>query len=154
MALTLEQNLNVKERCRADAQKVGVAESLRALWKHMQQLGNPDLKFKSISGLASADVVVSDAACKLYAWCIKKPSASTVDAWAKISDHASTAGTNPDVAVKMVGTGGGGRAYCPIWLDGLPLGTGCTVGCHTANNGNTKSAAADAVTGFAIVGAP
>jgi hypothetical protein len=34
------------------------------------------------------------------------------------------------------------------------MGTGFTLGCHTAVNGNTKSAAADAVTGFCVVGGP
>lgn len=154
MALTLENINLVRQRTFPDSRWPGVATTLTALWKHMQQLSNPDLKIKFISGLDSADVVVSDSACKLYAVFMKKPTASTTDAWAKGSNHATVAAANGDFVTYLRGTSGGGREYCPIYADGLPLGTGFTVGSHTTVNGNTKSAAADAWTGFAIVGAP
>ncbi len=154
MALTLEGVNLVKRRTRYDTRKVGVAEALRSFFKHMENLGNPDLQFVAISGLDAADKVVADAACKLYALYIAKPTASTTDAWFKGSNHATVAAANGDVVVYLRGTSGGGRAYCPVFHDGLPLGTGLTVGAHTTVNGNTKSAAADAPTGFAIVGAP
>lgn len=153
MALVLEDINLVRQRSREDAQKVGIAEALRALWKHMVSLRNPDLKIKFFSGLETADVVISDAACKLFFVAVTKPSGSTTDAWFKISDHASVAAAAADVVAKLIGTGGGGRAYGVTFLDGLKLGTGATAGCHTTNNGATKSAAADAATGFAIVGA-
>lgn len=154
MALTLEAINIVKQKALAESRKVGPAEALRSLWKHMQQLQNPDLKIAFISGLNAADVVISDSPCKLYAYLITKPSASTTDAWFKGSDHATVAAANGDIVTKLVGTSGGGRSYCPVYHDGLPLGTGLTVGSHTTVNGNTKSASADAPTGFAIVGAP
>jgi hypothetical protein len=154
MALTLENINLVVQKTYPDSRWPGVAENLRALWKHMQQLRNPDLKIKMISGLQTADVVVSDSPCKLFAVFIKKPAASTTNAWAKGSDHATVAAANGDFVTFLVGTSGGGREYCPVYADGLPMTTGFTVGSHTTVNGNTKSAAADAWTGFAIVGAP
>jgi hypothetical protein len=154
MALTLEDINLVKDKARGESRTVGVNESLRSLWKHMQSLGNPDLKFASFSALQTADVVVSDSSCKVYAIYMIKPSASTVDAWLKGSNHATVAAANGDFVTYLRGTSGGGRAYCVVYHDGLPFATGLTIGCHTAVNGNTKSAAADAVLGFAIVGAP
>jgi hypothetical protein len=154
MALTLEGVNLVKRRTRMDTRNVGSAEALRSLWKHMENLGNPDLQFVAISGLDAADKVIADAACKLFAYFIRKPTASTTDAWFKGSNHATVAAANGDIVTYLRGTSGGGRAYCVVYHDGLPLSTGLTVGSHTTVNGNTKSAAADAPTGFAIVGAP
>ncbi len=153
MALTLVGINVAKELARGESRKPGVHESLRSLWKHMQQLGNPDLQLVFFSGLGAADKVIADVACKLFALYAIKPAASTVDSWLKGSDHATVAAANGDVVAKMIGTGGGGRAYCPVFHDGLKLGTGLTLGAHTTVNGNTKSNAADAPTGFAIVGA-
>lgn len=156
MALpTLEGVQAIVRRCRIEARRSpGVAESLRSLFKHLQSKNNPDLYFEAYSGLETADQVISDSACKLYALFMHKPSASTVNAWMKGSDHATVAAAAADIATFMVGTSGGNREYCLVWHDGLPLATGLTLGCHTTVNGNTKSAAADAVVGFAIIGAP
>lgn len=154
MALTLEGANLVKRRTRMDTRAVGVAESLRSFWKHMENLGNPDLKYQAISGLESADQVISDSPCKVYAIYMKKPSASTVDAWLKGSNHATAAAANGDFTAFLVGTAGGGRSYMPVFHDGLKMGTGFTVGCHTTVNGSSKSLVADAATGFALVGAP
>lgn len=154
MAIALEGINLVKRRARADTRSVGVAESLRSLFKHMENLGNPDLQLVAISGLDAADKVVADAACKLYALYLKKPTASTTNAWVKGSNHATVAAANGDIVVFLVGTSGGGRSYMPVFHDGLPLATGLTIGSHTTVNGNTKSAAADCATGFAIIGAP
>lgn len=153
MALVLEDIQLVKQRSRWDVRKPGSAENFRALFKHMEALKNPDLKLAPISGLQTADVVLSDSPCKLYALFLVKPTASTVDAWIHLSDHATVASSG-DVSVKFVGTGGGGQTHNVTFPDGLQLATGATVGCHTAVGGTTKSLVADAVTGFGIVGAP
>lgn len=151
MAITLEGINKVKERTRWDVRKPGVAEALRSLWKHMQALGNPDLQFVAYSGLESADKVIADAACSVYAIYIKKPSASTTDAWLKGSDHATTAAANGDFVAKLKSTTST-REFCPVFHDGLIMATGFTLGSHTTVNGNTKSAAADAPTGFVVIG--
>ena len=150
--LTLEGVRAVKDRTRWDVLKPGVAENMRAFWKHLQSLSNPDLQFVVISGLAAADKVIADVACKVFAIFMIKPTASVTDAWLKGSDHATVAAANGDFVTKLLGTGGGGRSYAVVYADGLPMGTGFTVGCHTTVNGNTKSNVADAATGWAIVG--
>lgn len=154
MAFVTEGILLVKEKCRIDIQKnPGVSKSLQALFMHLNTIGNPDLKYAAIDYTGNADIVLSDAACRLYAWCLTKPTASTTDAWPKISDHASAAAANGDVVMKLIGTGGGGRQYCPTFQDGLILGTGATTASHTTVNGSTDSNDADAAVGFALLGA-
>jgi len=153
MALALTDINTVRQKTRAEARSVGAHEALRSLWKHMQSLGNPDLQLVEFAGLGSADKVVADAACKLYALYVAKPKGSTTDSWLKGSNHATTAAANGDIVAYLRGTAGGGRSYCLVFHDGLPLGTGLTVGAHTTVNGNTKSNVADAGTGFAIIGA-
>lgn len=151
--LTLGDINAVFRRARADSRSVGVAEALRSLSKHMQALGNPDLQLVEFSGLNAADKVIANVPCKLFALYMKKPTASTVNAWLKGSDHATVTAVSGDIATFLVGTSGGGRSYCPIWHDGLPLAIGLTLGSHTTVLAGTKSAAADAPTGFAIIGA-
>lgn len=153
MALSLTDPNTAFRKARGTARSAGVQEALRALSAHINTLGNPDLQLVEFSGLNAADKVIADAACVLFALYCKKPTASTTDAWLKGSNHATTAAANGDVVVYLRGTSGGGREYCPIFGDGLTLGTGLTLGSHTTVNGNTKSASADAPTGFAIIGA-
>lgn len=153
MSLVLSSFETALRKIFAEARKSGTQTAFRAFKAYLNTLGNPDLKFVSFSGLETADVVVSDSACRVYAVFGKKPAASTTNAWLKGSDHASAAAANGDFVAKFIGTSGGGREYFMDFPDGLPMGTGFTLGCHTTVNGNTKSAAADAVTGFAIVGA-
>lgn len=153
MALSVGDINAVFRRARGDSRAVGTAEALRSLSKHMQSLGNPDLQLVEFSGLQTNDKVVADVACNLYALYMKKPTGSTVDSWLKGSNHATVAAANGDVVVYLRGTSGGGRSYCPIFHDGLLLGTGLTLGAHTTVNGNSKSLVADAPTGFAIIGA-
>jgi hypothetical protein len=154
MAFTLTDIHTVREKTRYEARSAGVAEALRGLFKHLNQIGNPDLKIAEFSGLNAADVVVADAACKVFAIFMRKPTASTTDSWLKGSNHASAAAANGDFVAYLRGTSGGGRSYCCCFMDGLPMGTGFTIGAHTTVNGSTKSASADAATGFVIAGAP
>lgn len=152
MALSLGDPRKVKEKCRFDLRKPGAVEALRGLFKHLEQLRNPDLQFVPIAATGS-DEVIADVGCKLYALFLKKPAASTTDAWFKGSNHATTAAANGDIVVYLRGTSGGGREYALTFNDGLPFGTGLTVASHTTVNGSTDSAAADSPTGFAIIGA-
>jgi hypothetical protein len=153
MSLSLEGILPVKQKANLESRKAGPAMGLRSLWLYMDTLQNPNLQIVFYSGLGAADKVIADVACKLYALFSVKPTASTTSSWLKGSDHATVAAANGDIVQKMVGTGGGGRSYCLVWHDGLPLATGLTLGAHTTVSGNTKSNAADAPTGFAIIGA-
>ena len=153
MALSLADPNTAIRKARGSARAASTQEAIRALSHYLDYMGNPDIQFKAFSGLETADVVIADVGCTLLALYGKKPAASTTNAWLKGSNHATTAAANGDVVLFFVGTSGGGREHCPTFGDGLAFGTGLTLGCHTTVNGNTKSAAADAVTGFAIIGA-
>jgi hypothetical protein len=154
MAQTLATALSVKQKALSDTRDPASQSVLRTFFSYISQhRGSPDLQFVAISGLNAADVVLSDVALKLYVVLLKKPTASTTDAWAKISDHASAAAANGDWVSKFIGTSGGGQELCAVWPAGMKLGTGATIGSHTTVNGSTKSASADAPVGFAIVGA-
>jgi hypothetical protein len=158
MALSLTDINTVVRKLRGQGRGAGTQELSRALAAHFNTLGNPDLQFVAYSGLQTADAVIANAACVLYALFGKKPASSTVDSWLKGSDHASVAAANGDIVAKFKGTDSnsltlGNREYLITFADGLPLGTGLTLGAHTTVNGNTKSLVADAPTGFAIIGA-
>jgi hypothetical protein len=154
MALPTLEDINlVKQKARLESRKVGVAEALRSLWKHMQMLSNPDLYIEFFSALSGGEVVISDSACKLYAVYAAKPAASTTTTFLKVSDHASAVQAGASLVVPFVGTGGGGQTHCLVFHDGLKLATGCVIGSVTAGDGTTDGAAADTVNGFAIIGA-
>lgn len=151
MAFTAEGINKVKERTRWENRRYpGVTESLRALWAHFVNIGNPDAQFVAYSGLETADAVICAGACTLRALFIKKPSTSTVASWLKGSNHATVAAANGDIVVIQPAAMTVFET-CPIFADGIPLTTGLTLGAHTTVNGNTKSLVADAPTGFAII---
>lgn len=152
MALSLGDINKVKRKCRFDMRNPGPVEALRGLFKHMEQLRNPDLEIKFISG-TGADEVIADVGCKLYALYLRKPPASVTDVYFKGSNHATVAAAAGELVVYLRGTSGGGRQYCLTFNDGLLLGTGLTVANHTAAATAVASAAADRATGFAIIGA-
>ncbi|MET0742950.1 MAG: hypothetical protein ABWY78_06225 [Microvirga sp.] len=155
MALPTLEDVNiVKQKCRSESRSVGVAEALRSLWKHMENMKNPDLYIEFFSGLSSGEQVISDSACKLYAVYAIKPSASTTTTFLKVADHATAVQAGAALVVPFVGTGGGGQNHCLVFHDGLKMATGVTIGSVTAGDGTTDGAAADVLSGFAIVGAP
>ncbi len=153
MALTLENVNLVKQRTRWEVRKTGAMAALKALWLGLQQNGNPDLQYVSIDHTGNADIVIADVPCRLYAWYLKKPSGSTTAAWAKISDHATVAAASGDLVMPLIAAAAAGKEFAMVFPDGLPLAVGATTASHTAVDGNTDSADADAAAGFAIVGA-
>lgn len=153
MALpTLQTIAQIKQKARIDAARSpAVAEALRALFKHLEQ--NPKtLAYVPFTTSGAADVVIADSACKVYAIMTKKRAGSTTASWLKGSDHATVAAAAGDIVVPFTALGGT-KAFCQIWPDGLSLATGLTIAQHTTVNGNTDSAAADSVDGFALIGA-
>jgi type II secretory pathway pseudopilin PulG len=156
MALSLESISNVMQKARIDSgQKVAVSELLRALRKYLNdQLRNPDLQFVPFQLSATADTVIADAPCKLYFLAVTKPSASTTNAWVKGSNSATATAGAGDIAIPMVGTGGGGKTQQLCFPAGLPLSNGLTIASHTTVNGTTRSSAGDCSSGFAIIGGP
>lgn len=150
-ALTLEDAHLSFQKIYPDAKSVPVAEVVRCLKKlQSEHLKGIQFQVVSISGMDSADKVIADVACKLYLIVVQKPSGSSTNAWFKLSDHASTAAAAADAALKLTDT----NWHMIFNGEGMPYGTGITAGSHTTVNGNTKSAAADAPLGLAIVGGP
>jgi hypothetical protein len=152
MALTLERILDVKRRTRMDSRKPGITETLRALWKHMEQVGNIDLQFVPLDYFPRADQVIADVACRLYALMYVVPTAGTTAQWIKASNHATVAAAAGDLVIAIMATTGAGAAACVVWPDGLKFDTGITTASHTSLAGSTDTATGDAPQGFAIVG--
>lgn len=119
----------------------------------MEAKGNPDLQFVAFERNSTDDIVIADAACRIYAIYFKKPAGSTTAAWLKGSDHATTAAAAADVAITLAAAAAALKEACPVFHDGLSMVNGFTMACHTAVNGNTDSAAADCPSGFVILGA-
>jgi hypothetical protein len=153
MALTLTSALSVKQKALADTRNPSTQSLLRTFFSHWaQHRGNGDLTFVPISGLQTADVIAADVPCRVHVVMLRKPAASTVDAWAKASDSATASIADGDFVMKFVGTNGGGQELCAVYPDGQKMAAGVTFGSHTAVAGATKSLVADAPVGFAIVG--
>ncbi len=152
MALTLENINLVKQRTRWEVVTPGITELFRALWKHMEQLGNLDLQFVKLDYTGNADQVIANVPCRLYALYLKKPSTSTTAAWVKVSDHATTCAAAGDLVVPLLAAAAAKKELAIVEPDGIPLANGATTASHTAVDGNTDSADADSCAGFAIVG--
>lgn len=161
MALSLEDANKVRQKAlgaigqsTAGLRSPGVMMQLAALFQYLSQhKRNPDLQIVPFD-LAGSDVVLADAACKIYAIVYKKPAGSTTNSWFKGSDHATTVAAAADLAFFCIGTGGGNKVYSLVVPDGLTHVNGLSVAAHTTVNGNTDSNAADLGEGFAIIGAP
>lgn len=152
MALSLESTILTKQRVLAETRKPDIQALLKAFFSFLSQhKGNPTLQTTFFSALAGTDVVAADAACKLYAWYIKKPSASTTAAYVKGSNSASALDEADDTM----------HVYLPaadevllVFPKGIALSAGFTIGSNTTASGSTGSSAADQPSGFVIVGAP
>ena len=155
MALTLENINLVKQRTRWDTRKPGVSEVLRALWKHMEALGNPDLQFVPYDETDQAGKVIADVPCKVYAFLMKKPATSTVAAWMKLIDAATvgTEATSDGVGFKLAAAVGAVKEHCVVFPDGFSFATGVTSASDKAGNNSTASEVADSCAGFVIIGA-
>lgn len=152
--LSLEDINLVKQKARGESRKPGVHEALRSLWKHMEQLRNPDLYIEFFSSLNAGEQAIADASCKLYAVYAVKPTASTTTTFLKVTDHATTVAAGNSLVVPFLGGAGAGQTHCLVFHDGLFMAAGAAVGSVTAGDGTTDGAAADVVSGFIILGAP
>ena len=152
MALSLESANLVRQRVLAETRKPKTQAQLKALFSYLaQHKGSPNLQFVTFAALQATDTVIADAACKVYAIYTKKPSASTVTSFFKLTDHASTgSGTAETLKFPML-TNSEDLVQFP---DGLAMAAGVTLLAHTTSDGTTASAAADRADGWVIVGAP
>jgi len=149
MAFSGEAIDKVRQRCFAEARTVGSQMMIEAFFRLQNQRGNPDLQFVGFEGLETADKVIVAGAGRVWMLFLKKPSGSTVTAYLKGSDHATVAAAAAEVALAMDST----EEHCLVFSGGLAQTVGFTIGSHTTASGNTKSAAADAIVGFAVISA-
>ena len=120
---------------------------MEAFFEAMVHEGNPDLQYVTFTDLENNDEVIlagAGAVCMVY---IKKPSGSTTTAYWKASDHATVASADEEMGIAM--DNNDEQVMC--FPAGVPQGTGFTVGAHTTAAGSTKSAAADAPSGFVLL---
>ena len=154
MAQTLASALSAKQKALPETRNPDSQSLLRTFFAYWaQHKGNGDLQFFAISAMQTADVVLSDVPGRLMVLFLRKPLASIVDSWAKISNHATAAGVAGDLAVNFIGATGGGQEVCLVFPKGLIFSVGMTIGAHTTVGAAGKSLVADAPVGFAIVGA-
>lgn len=152
MALSLESTILTKQRCLAETRKPDIQAQLKVFFSYLaQHRGSPTLQVTFFSALAGTDVVAADAACKLYAWYIKKPTASTTAAYVKGSNSASALDEADDTMHVYLPTN---QEVILLFPNGVPMSAGFTIGSNTTASGSTGSSAADQPAGFVIVGAP
>jgi hypothetical protein len=128
-----------------------VHEQMRAVFSYLAQHGvNPDLQFVPYADL-SADTVIADAACKIYAIFGKKRNTAT-DAFFKGNDSATvTSGTDDDINLSFLIAN-----QVQVWIDpaGWAMANGFTIASDTAANGTTSTTAGDGPDGFVLLGNP
>lgn len=112
---------------------------------------SPDLQIVEfdLQTSAASDVVIADAACKVYAIVAKKANATA--AFLKASDHASAASSTAEEWKVELNAAGETVHTFPA---GYAQGTGWTLGSDTTSDGSTNSTAGDGPKGFVIIGAP
>lgn len=128
------------------------------LFRYLSQHGaNPDLQvipFSAAGVVATTGQALADAACKLYAVVAKKQATNSTDAYlAFFDDPVDDCDGATDARLSL---GFLVASDEEIWLkkDGLPMAAGVVAVSYTDYDGTTKSAEADAATGFIIIGAP
>lgn len=131
--------------------------AIKALFLHIAaNKGNPDLRYVNIDGLVNssdggntADQILVDGPCTLYAVFLKKRGAT--ETIFKGTNHASVAGTNgtQDLAFALTVAG----TELIVYPDGRALSTGLTVTEDTTRTGSTLTLAANRIDGFVIVSA-
>jgi hypothetical protein len=121
---------------------------LKTFFETLGQLkGNPDLAVVEFDELSDTDVVLADAAAKLYFVYLQKDTATA--SWSKITDHASTASdAASELRFKTARIGD----ECIAYPSGLALANGATAQGTTTADGGTGSAS-DGAKGFVIIGA-
>lgn len=152
MALTLERATFVRQRTLADTRKPKIQAVLKAFWSYWDQhKRDPDLQFVPFVTLGSAaDVVIADAACKVYLIYIASPTGATNATFVKATDSATT---GSDTASEIVQKVGATSIEMLTYFDGLAMGSGFVLEAHTTADGGTGTSAADRANGWVVLGA-
>jgi hypothetical protein len=157
MALSLEDANLVFQKARIAVDTLGlnsgIQDQLRALKAYLSQIkGNKQLQFVPISNL-TADAVIADAACTLYALVVEKQGTATA-ATVKLNDSATTAGgangADQTIAIEL---NAAGQQAALIFPAGQAMASGIAAASQTNAAGNTDSTSGDGPNGFVILGA-
>lgn len=137
---------------KAPSQIRDAVASLKAYLSQVKR--NPDLTFVAIADL-TADVVVADAACKIYGIALKKQATAT-DAFYKLFDDAASDSSAEDavLGIRLVDSEDWTIITYPR---GLAMANGAVHGSFTAMAGaagTTASTSGDGPNGFLILGNP
>lgn len=126
-----------------------IAAQLKALKSYLAtQGGNPDLQLVPFSALSSTDVVIADAACKIYAVVLNKATATAT--FTKATDSASA--SSDTAAEYVIKSAGVGNQHALIFPTGAAMASGVTMQGNTTADGGTGSGA-DGADGFVLLGA-
>lgn len=114
-----------------------------------QQGGTPDLQVVEFGPLSSSEVVIADAACKIYAIVQKCPTATAT--YTKGTDNATTASdAASEYRQKIEGIDRSAAAFFPT---GFPMANGFTMQGTTTADGGTGSST-NGASGVVLLGAP
>ena len=141
MALSTQSAVKVKRRAFSAISTFGftspISQLLSALFQELsQKYGNPALQFVPLDNSGTTDQVVADAPCKLYGLFLKGGSAGGDY---RSADHASSANT-PTTTIPIAAS----EQVAYTTPAGKAFATGLTIDFSAAN----------AASGFAIIGAP
>ena len=156
MAVTVENQLFTKERVRIGTSAfTGILSPLsKAFFMVMGQFANMKQLATYIISNLTADVVVEDEACTLYAVWLKKQATAT-DAFFKIFNDAANDATDTDARLGIpLLVSGEEHFWCAP--NGVPMAAGIVAGSYTAftgSNGTTPSTSGDCPNGVIVYGA-
>jgi hypothetical protein len=153
MALSLQSAVLAKRRALNWVTAIGGKPfsqgAMKWFWSFQAQfLGSPDMQIVEFAALSSSEVVIADAACKLYALVLYKATATAT--YTKATDSATTS-SDADSEIRIKQAGAATEAVL-IFPQGLAMASGITMQGNTAPSTGTGSGA-DGGNGFAIVGA-
>lgn len=158
MALSTQSANLVRQKVHADTKNPGVFYALKSLFLHLAaNKGNPDLQYCAIDGNTSAsdgsnsaNQVLADTACTIYAIYLKKTGSTAT--WFKATDNATTATTNGGQDISHVITTANDE-YLFIYPTGHSMANGITVTENTSATGSVLTLKANKIDGFVIISA-
>lgn len=114
-----------------------------------QQGGTPELQVVEFGPLSSTDVVIADAACKIYAIVQKCPTSTAT--YTKGTDNATTASDAASEYRQKIE--GANRTMAAFYPSGFPMANGFTMQGTTTADGGTGSGT-NGASGVVLLGRP
>lgn len=158
MALSTQSANLVRQKTYMINRNPGIFYALKGLFLHLaSNKGNPDLQLVNVDGGATAsdggntaNQVVANVACTLYAIYLKKAGATAT--WFKATDNATTATTNGGQDVSLVVTLKAEELLLQ-YPTGHSMVNGITITENTSATGSTLNVLANRIDGYIILSA-